>query len=165
MRRGDGWNRPSPWHRKEPSMQKKSTRPCLHCGAPCKQRTRTFCSQSCARKNSARPIEERFWKRVDKNGECWNWTHRKTRDGYGYVKKFNTVTGRWSYTYVHRLSWELANGPIPDGLFVCHHCDNPSCVRPSHLFVGTHLDNMKDRSAKGRTRRSSKLKVDGNQSP
>lgn len=85
----------------------------------------------------------RFWSHVDQSGECWKWTGM-TVVGYGTLR----VNAR--PTKAHRFSWELHNGPIPDGLFVCHHCDNPACVRPSHLFLGTHSDNMRDMRAKGR---------------
>lgn len=64
--------------------------------------------------------------------------------GYGKVKR-NGVT-----TVAHRVSWEMENGPIPDGLQVCHHCDNPPCVNPEHLFLGTQKNNLDDRNRKGR---------------
>jgi hypothetical protein len=87
---------------------------------------------------------ERFWTRVDKSGECWVWTGAHLPTGYG------RLTGAKRGMYAHRFSWELHNGPIPDGLLVCHKCDNPPCVRPDHLFLGTNVDNIRDRDAKGR---------------
>lgn len=91
-------------------------------------------------------MNERFWSKVDKRGpdECWLWTAHTNRDGYGRVGFDRKVM------YAHRLSFEMANGPIPDGMHVLHRCDNPGCVNPSHLFFGTHLDNMRDMLAKGR---------------
>lgn len=87
---------------------------------------------------------ESFWGRVDTSGECWLWTGARLKTGYGVLKRGGRVLK------ASRVAWALVKGPIPDGLFVCHHCDNPPCVRPDHLFLGTHLDNMRDRDAKGR---------------
>lgn len=92
------------------------------------------------------PVEPRFWKRVDRRSddECWPWTGSAMVKGYGVL----SVEGRQIGT--HRISWELYNGPIPSGMLVCHHCDNPPCVNPAHLFLGTYSDNAKDKSVKGR---------------
>lgn len=92
-------------------------------------------------------LEQRFWGFVDKSGDCWTWTGTTNgrNDGYG---KFSV--GPNVRVYAHRFSWELHNGLIPEGMLVCHHCDNPLCVRPDHLFLGTPLDNMRDMWAKGR---------------
>ena len=91
-------------------------------------------------------IEQRFFNKVDKTNSCWNWTALRSKQGYGRL-----TVNRKNYT-AHRISWILHNGEIPDGLFVCHHCDNTSCVNPDHLFLGTAKDNALDRSAKGRGR-------------
>jgi hypothetical protein len=77
---------------------------------------------------------------------CREWQGAKHRQGYGMLR-----VGVRS-VLAHRVAWEEANGPIPDGLHVCHRCDNPACVNVDHLFLGTHLDNMRDRQAKGRTK-------------
>lgn len=87
---------------------------------------------------------ENFWAKVDKSGECWNWTAFKSK-GYGYIQ-----CGQGNSVRAHRFSWVLHNGEIPEGMLVCHKCDNPSCVRPDHLFLGTPLDNVVDMLSKGR---------------
>lgn len=93
--------------------------------------------------------ETRFWAKVDRTDDCWTWTAATTGSGYG---RFGHQNARGGWVAAHRFAYELANGPIPDGMFVCHKCDNPPCVNPSHLFLGTHQDNMRDMDAKGRRR-------------
>ena len=87
---------------------------------------------------------ERFWSKVKKGDRCWEWTAALTSDGYGRFWLDAKTLG------AHRISWEIANGAIPKGFCVCHRCDNPRCVRPDHLFLGTNADNLRDMRQKGR---------------
>ncbi len=93
----------------------------------------------------------RFWSKADKTSSahgCWLWTGcSRNRDGYGGVN-LNGI-----HHLAHRIAYIIARGPIPDGTEVCHNCpggDDPRCVNPAHLFLGTHQDNMTDRDRKGR---------------
>lgn len=89
----------------------------------------------------------RIWRKIKWEGRCLIWTGTVNYGGYGQV----SIDGR--KRLLHRLSWETARGPIPDGLWVLHKCDNRRCVRMSHLFLGTHADNMADCVRKGRQRK------------
>ncbi len=101
----------------------------------------------CEQQRRLRPLTDVFWNQVEKGNHngCWVWIGALDTLGYGHL------TIKRKLRLAHRVSWELANGSIPDGLHVLHHCDNPPCVNPSHLFLGTHLDNMRDMIAKGRS--------------
>lgn len=93
-------------------------------------------------------LEDRFWEKVVKTEACWLWTSAIGTGGYGSFSA--TSIGLSRSEPAHRVSWTLQNGPIPEGLYVLHTCDNRLCVRPSHLFLGTHATNMQDKIAKGR---------------
>ena len=89
---------------------------------------------------------ERFWNKVNKQAEngCWEWTASVNNKGYGWFRLDGKNRG------AHRVSWMLQHGAVPGGLFVLHRCDNPSCVNPDHLWLGTNADNMRDKVEKGR---------------
>lgn len=117
---------------------------------------RVYCSRSCGyrARRSGPLVADHFWSKVDRSGgphACWPWSTGPFRSGYGVFR----VNGKQRLT--HRIAWEVVNGPIPDGLFVCHHCDNPPCCNPSHFFLGTNADNMADMRAKGRQARGQQV--------
>jgi hypothetical protein len=88
--------------------------------------------------------KEKFWDKTKWNGECLEWTGKPERDGYCRASVMN------KRVVVHRQAWEFVYGPIPDGMLVCHKCDNRKCVRAEHLFLGTHQDNSSDMVSKNR---------------
>lgn len=89
-------------------------------------------------------VEQRFWPKVEKTDSCWIWKAARRPDNYGQFKF------RGQMMNANRVSWILHNGEIPDGLLVCHRCDNPPCINPDHLFLGSHQDNRTDAVKKGR---------------
>lgn len=126
---------------------------CRRLYIPCWRKQR-FCSYACALKSRPKKsIEERFWSKVKKTSGCWIWIGRKTRRGYGsFVPSGRRLQVGVRRTGAHRQAWELERGPIPKGKDVLHKCDNPPCVKPDHLFIGTQLDNMRDMDRKDRRR-------------
>lgn len=94
--------------------------------------------------------ELRFWEKVEKTDGCWNWTACVLKGYKGFTGGYGLFGIGGKSFLVHRLSWEINNGRIPDGLCVLHTCDNRKCVNPEHLFLGTRGDNARDMVLKGR---------------
>jgi hypothetical protein len=93
--------------------------------------------------NQHTPLTERFWSKVEKSDGCWSWQGAIGYYGYGVIRR------QYKIVLAHRVAYELTYGDAGD-LDVLHRCDNPLCVRPDHLFLGTHADNMHDMAHKGR---------------
>lgn len=92
-------------------------------------------------------MEQVFWSHVAKSDDCWAWTASLNRKGYGQFE-FSVPSRRT--IRAHRASWTIHFGEVPPGMWVLHKCDNPACVRPDHLFLGTNVDNVRDKINKGR---------------
>lgn len=99
------------------------------------------------------PIEQRLLEKIEINpvSGCWEFTGFKNKKGYGSIWHVENMDE------AHRVSYTVFVAPIPEGIFVLHRCDNPPCINPEHLFLGTHLDNMADMRAKGRSKKFKKL--------
>ena len=142
------------------------TKPCECCGSTMTKRDRDsfnqwvekrFCSKTCANNSREKvPIDERFWRfvEVSKTG-CLEWRGTIDDKGYGRI---STLRGE-TPDKAHRVSWVVHFGEIPDGLHVCHACDNPRCVNPNHLMLGTQKANMIDATRKGRLNEKSLLNL------
>lgn len=145
---------------------------CNNCGKEFKNshKNTLYCSSKCYFSHydftkfhdaTRRPAVDRFWEKVDKktDNDCWEWKAYKISNKpgreYGYFDFGGGVDG-----LAHRFSYILHYGEIPDGMEVCHRCDNPKCVNPKHLFLGSHQDNMDDMMKKNRGNRNWRLSHD-----
>jgi hypothetical protein len=127
---------------------------CQHCGRlfyvpRCLVARTQFCSAPCRREGlkarHAATWQDRFWAKVQKGDGCWEWRGPRSPSGYGFGPKF------YGTQAAHRLSYIIANGPIPAGMVVMHNCDNPPCVRPDHLSLGTPAENSAEMVARNRS--------------
>lgn len=116
----------------------------------CKTCSRVFTGRSITKYCSGECFGTgRYWSNVVKTNNCWNWTGAKDKDGYGRTRKLATK----NRVRAHRTSWILENGEIGKGKLVLHRCGNKGCIKPSHLYIGTALDNARDRGLDGKTSR------------
>lgn len=123
-----------------------TTATCADCGKSLSSNKLTRC-RPCDVKARTRPLAERFWEKVDRSAgpeSCWLFQGARNASGYGVLHRSDGTR------LAHRVAYELTNGPIPDGLHLCHSCDNPPCCNPSHVSPGTDQDNSDDRHARGR---------------
>jgi len=123
---------------------------CPHCRSEFSHsdQRQTFCSHHCANTSRRTPLLDRFQRFIGVTGgpdHCWLW-QGALNGKYGYIG----LGGKDGSILAHRAAWIIANGAIPDGLFVLHRCDVPLCVNPAHLFLGTQFENIHDMMAKGR---------------
>lgn len=143
------------------------TKQCSLCGSVFTERARdssaqwderTCCSRTCAARVPKATIEERFWSKVDRReaDQCWPWLGSQDGRRYGQM---SSGPGGGSPIKAHRVSWIIANGPIPEGMNILHRCDNPPCVNPNHLLPGTQKQNIQDASERGRLNPKSLLNL------
>lgn len=133
-----------------PVSDRSLVKPCRLCGTPFGPgktlqafKRKKYCSTAC-RYQAMRSDESAFWNKVIKGPGCWEWKGAHIPDGYAWMTWKRRQMG------AHRVSWMLNHGPIPPGAHVLHKCDNRGCVRPDHLQLGTHKDNMADMGRKKR---------------
>lgn len=125
---------------------------CAHCGKPFNKRLaevnrskgKHFCSKSCSADRLRQESKDNFWNLCDRSGDCWEWQGKLNDCGYGLKRYMGKLMN------AHRAAYLHAVGEIPDGMCVCHSCDNTKCMNPDHLWLGTHQDNMDDMWEKGR---------------
>ena len=94
-----------------------------------------------------RPLIDRFFEKIIKTNTCWIWNGPKNKGGYGFFSKGRRIDGK---ILAHRYSFEIHNKIKPNSLYVLHKCDNPPCVNPDHLYLGTQVENMSDAAIRGR---------------